>query len=133
MLKINQIRFVLYGQPITKKNSQQIVRLGNRSAIVPSKAYKAYKALVAPQVMALHLPQIESPVHAQYTYYLAQRRPTDQSNLIEATDDILVELGVLADDNCLIVHSHDGTRVRYDKENPRVEITLTQSVEPQPW
>ena len=49
----------------------------------------------------------------------------DQVNLLEATLDILVEYGVLADDNSNIVVSHDGSCVLYDKNNPRTEITIT--------
>ena len=45
-------------------------------------------------------------------------------NLLEATCDILVTAGVLADDNSKIVAAHDGSRVLYDKESPRVEITI---------
>ena len=52
-------------------------------------------------------------------------RRVDQVNLLEATLDILVEYGVLADDNSNIVVSHDGSRVLYDKNNPRTEITIT--------
>jgi Holliday junction resolvase RusA-like endonuclease len=47
-------------------------------------------------------------------------------NLMEATLDILVDAGVLADDNSRIVVSHDGSRVMLDRENPRAEITITR-------
>lgn len=47
-------------------------------------------------------------------------------NLLEATCDILVQYGILADDNSQIVVSHDGSRVRLDRMNPRVEITITE-------
>lgn len=50
----------------------------------------------------------------------------DLVNLLEATCDILVHYRVLEDDNSKIVVSHDGSRVLYDKENPRVEIWITE-------
>ena len=53
------------------------------------------------------------------------RRRVDLVNLIEATTDILVKARVLEDDHCRIVAGHDGSRVVYDKENPRAEITIT--------
>lgn len=49
----------------------------------------------------------------------------DITNLLGATDDILVAHGILADDNRDIVAAHDGSRVYYDKAHPRVEITIT--------
>ena len=53
-------------------------------------------------------------------------RKVDQTNLMEAMDDILVANHVLADDNSDIVAGHDGTRVYHDKNNPRVEIYITR-------
>ena len=52
------------------------------------------------------------------------RRRVDLVNLLEATDDVLVHYGVLEDDNSNIIVSHDGSRVFYDKENPRTEIYI---------
>jgi hypothetical protein len=48
----------------------------------------------------------------------------DLVNLLEATCDILVKANVLEDDNSNIIISHDGSRVLYDKDNPRVEIEI---------
>jgi Holliday junction resolvase RusA-like endonuclease len=53
------------------------------------------------------------------------RHRVDLVNLLEATCDILVDAGILADDNSNIVAAHDGSRVEYDKYNPRVEITIS--------
>lgn len=48
----------------------------------------------------------------------------DLVNLLEATCDVLVKADVLEDDNSKIVASHDGSRVLYDKANPRAEIYI---------
>lgn len=50
----------------------------------------------------------------------------DLVNLLESTCDILVDAGILEDDNSNIVAGHDGSRVLYDKNNPRVEILITK-------
>ena len=52
------------------------------------------------------------------------RRKVDILNLQAATDDLLVLADIIQDDNSSIVKSHDGTRVYYDKENPRTEIYI---------
>lgn len=65
----------------------------------------------------------------QCVYYMATRRKVDLANLIEATCDILVTAGVLADDNSRIVAAHGGSRVDYDKQNPRVEIWIEEMEE----
>ena len=56
------------------------------------------------------------------------KRRVDLTNLMEATHDILVHCGVLADDNSKIIVSVDGSRVEYDKNNPRTEIEITEVV-----
>ena len=43
---------------------------------------------------------------------------------------MLVKFYILADDNRDVVASIDGSRVFYDKENPRVEILITPLEEP---
>ena len=56
------------------------------------------------------------------------RHRVDLVNLLEATCDILVAGHVIADDNSKIIVSHDGSRVLYDKVNPRAEIFLEEVV-----
>lgn len=67
---------------------------------------------------------IDTPVRVQYLFYMATRRKVDSLNLCAAADDLLVEAGILADDDSNIIKSHDGTRVLYDKQNPRTEIYI---------
>ena len=53
-------------------------------------------------------------------------RPEGVTNLHEALHDMLVHCGVLADDNCTIIVSTDGSRVMYDKNKPRTEVEITE-------
>jgi len=117
---------VLHGDPRTKKNSQVVV--GHR--VIPSQAYRDYRKEVWPSLVRaktdLHISApISTPVNVKCLYYMRTRRKCDLTNLLEATDDILVDGGILKDDNHGIVQSHDGSRVLYDKENPRCEIWIT--------
>ena len=54
-------------------------------------------------------------------------RTIDLTNLNEALHDILVVNGLLVDDNAKIVVSTDGSRVFYDKNNPRTEVYITKA------
>lgn len=117
--------FTIYGNPITKKNSQRIVTAGAYPKLLPSKAYLQYRADSIAQLTGAQKLNISCPVNLQVVYYMQTRRRVDLVNLLEATCDILVDAGVLADDNSSIVAGHDGSRVDYDKSNPRAEITIT--------
>lgn len=65
-------------------------------------------------------------MNVRCVYYMKTARRVDLANLIEATTDILVKARVLEDDNCRIVAAHDGSRVDYDKRNPRAEIWIEE-------
>ena len=46
--------------------------------------------------------------------------------MLEAIDDIMVKAGLLEDDNYTVIAGHDGSRVLYDRENPRTEVVITK-------
>ena len=114
--------------PITKKNSQQILtnhRTG-KPFIAPSRQYKRYE-----QAAMWYLnPKPKVPLSGRYrvatVFYMPTRRRVDLTNLMEAAHDVLVAAGILADDNNTIIASVDGSRVLYDKENPRTEIIIQE-------
>lgn len=120
------ISFTIPLQPISKKNSQQIMvnRTTGKPFIMPSKAYKQYEAAAMLIVPAVKEP-IDYPVNVKCLFYMKTHRKVDKSNLEEAIHDIIVKAGLLADDNRDIIASTDGSRVYYSKENPRTEVYIT--------
>lgn len=68
---------------------------------------------------------IDQPVNVAAKFYMPTRRRVDLTNLNEALHDILVNYGILTDDNAKIIVSTDGSRVYWDKENPRTEVIIT--------
>lgn len=122
------IQFTIDLPPRSKKNSMQILvnPKTKRPFISPSSAYKAYRNAALMLIPNDVRQGIDYPVNVQCVYYMETRRRVDMCNLIEATLDVLVDAGVLADDNSNIVAGHDGSRVLYDKEHPRTEVTITR-------
>ena len=119
------MRITINEPPRSKKNSMQIVRFGNRPTLVQSKNYKDYEKACAKYFADWVAEPIDYPVNLKCDYYMPTKRKVDITNLMSATHDILVKYGVLADDNRDIVASVDGSRVFYDKKNPRTEIEIT--------
>lgn len=137
-------------QPVTKKNSQQIYinARTKRPFVSQSEAYKKYERsckeylitkttktkisnilndiITTPQSADTASFPISYPVNIQALYYRGDRRRVDLPNLNEALCDILVKYGILEDDNFNIVAGMDGSKVLYDKEHPRTEITITK-------
>ena len=127
------LSFTLYGQPITKKNSPRIVKAGRRAMLLPSAQYKQYEKDCLKQITGQARKRIDFPVNVQSVFYMQTRRRVDKSNLEAALHDILVAAGVLEDDNRDIIAGTDGSRVLYDKQNPRVEITITEMRDYAQW
>ena len=116
------------GRPITKKNSGRIIRVKGRPILVPSKQFLAYQDAAGPYIRVRQ--RIAEPVNVRCVYYMPTRGIVDLVGLLQATDDILVHYGVLSDDNSRVVAGYDGSRVRYDKQSPRAEITIAPLEDP---
>lgn len=125
---IKKLSMTIPLKPITKKNSQRIATRKINGKYVPfilqSKAYVQYEKDCGYFIKGRGL-RINQAVNVKCVYYMPTRRRVDLTNLMEATHDILVKYEVLEDDNFKIIHSVDGSRVDYDKDNPRTEIEIT--------
>lgn len=122
------LKLTLYGRPITKKNSSRIIQCKGHPMLLPSKQYSQYEKDCIRQIQGSKKKRICIPVNMQCVYYMPTKHRVDLVNLLEATCDILVKANVLEDDNSNIIISHDGSRVLYDKDNPRVEIEIQEIV-----
>lgn len=122
------IKFTILGDPRTKKNSMQIVKCGSRHSLVQSAKYKAYERDFIRQALSLGVygKCLSMPLEITCRYYRETKRRVDLTNLLACTDDCLVKAKIIEDDNYKIVVSHDGSRVYFDKENPRVEIEIKE-------
>lgn len=92
--------------------------------IAPSERYKQYETESGWFIKCKNA-KIDHPVNVKCLFYMATRRKPDLNNLLEAATDVLVHYKVIADDNANIVAAHDGSRVLYDKDNPRTEIYIS--------
>lgn len=140
---IKPFHFTIPLPPVTKKNSQEIITkkenhvemIGKTAVVVeknkpiplPSKQFRSYQE-GAGWYITHRGDKINEPLEIKCIFYTKTRRRTDLTNLLEAIDDILVHYDVIEDDNYNIIVSHDGSRVFYDKENPRTEVYISSYV-----
>lgn len=121
------IRFTIPLQPVTKKNSPQILtnHKTGKQFVAPSKQYKEYE-----QSAMWFMPYpyarkpIDYPVQVKCLFYVKDERNYDLTNLLEAIDDIMVKRGLLKDDCYKILVHHDGSRVFVDRTRPRTEVYI---------
>lgn len=122
----DKIEFTVKLPPISKKNSQRIMKntITGKPFIMPSEKYKEYE-----QSALWFIPRnlyINEPVNVKCLFYMPTRAKCDLTNMLEAIDDVMVKARLFADDNYTIIAGHDGSRVFYDKENPRTEVVITR-------
>lgn len=118
------IKFTVKTAPITKKNHQDILRnpKTGKPFVSPSAQYRQYE-----RDAMWFIPRgifINEPVNIKCLFYMPTKRKCDLTNLLEAIDDVMVKAGLLADDSYDIIEGHDGSRVLFDKDNPRTEVEI---------
>lgn len=119
--------YIINLPPVTKKNHQKIMvnsRTG-KPFVGQSDQYREYEAAAGYFLRPKPPAPIREPVTVRCLFYMPTLRRVDKANLEAAVHDILVKYGILADDNRDIIASTDGSRVYYDKDRPRAEITIT--------
>ena len=135
-----RIEFTIPVHPVSKKNSQQIITLRtkygkSRNIIIPSKKYKEFEAECLPFFTQVKKQAgvVDFPVNMAVSFFVSKKFKYDLTNLLEAIDDAAVKSGFILDDNRDIIAGHDGSRVFYDKYNPRIEITITEIADYVQW
>lgn len=132
---MDDIRFTVPVPPVTKKNHGRIVMCGRYPKLLPSEAYERYTKAAMPFLKVIHnsVGTIDSPANLKCVFYLDKRRKGDLAGYLQAIQDVLVEAGILEDDNRNIVASVDGSMVLYDKKNPRTEVVITRKDNYEQW
>ena len=126
-------KYTIMMDPKAKKNTHRIAGCGKRCPVCGKYAKQFIRnadktteyGFKATQFLHPKPPKpIEGPVQLVYRLYTGTWHRKDDLNLYEALDDILVTNGILKDDDRKTIRSRDGSRVLYDKENPRAEIYI---------
>ena len=102
--------------PACGKRKRQFVRQGHANTRYTAEAAR----FLNPKPKA----PINETIQLVYLVYTETQRVVDDLNLYASLDDLLVREKILKDDNRRIIRSRDGSRVLYDKENPRAEIYI---------
>lgn len=123
------LEFTILLHPATKKNNMNVGRnrYSGKTFVSQNRKYLDYE-----KQCVLYMPKtdlIDYPVNIKAIFYVKDKRKRDLTNLHAALHDILVKYDILKDDNYNVVASTDGSRVYYDKENPRTEVTITKMEE----
>jgi hypothetical protein len=140
------LSFTVLGPPRTKKTSSRIVHIGKFTKILPSEAHELWFKVAMQQSLVIrrtlcdagaHLP-LPGPVEISAVFY-RQQASGDLLGYAQALADWMQEprmsrnpgrpprmtrngAGIIRDDVQIV--SWDGSRLRKDAANPRIEVTI---------
>lgn len=118
--------FTVSGNPIVKKNTQRATWRRGYPVIVYTPQYREWAHRAMDELAIQKRPQepIDYPVILVCKFFMQTKRVVDLSALYEGIQDVLVQMHILKDDNFNFVAGHDGSRVLFDKKNPRTEVSI---------
>lgn len=115
------------GRIPSKKNSVMTMCRNNRALHFPSNKYREWHKEASQQLIGV--PKIPNNMPLIYCFYAPDNRKSDLSNKLESVNDLLVDCGILEDDNWFVLSEYRVRFMGVDKENPRVEILLTDELD----
>ena len=123
--------FNIPGNPITKKNSPRILhnKKTGKPFVAPSAASQRWQrdaaiAILRQRRRAGWTRPFDVPVNMKALIYRKNDGPGDLDNYAAAICDALQAAGIVTNDR--LVRGHDGSRLLIDRDNPRVEVTVTE-------
>ena len=117
----------LPGQAMSLKNSKQIIKAGQSWRIIPSKPYERWAEAVLWQLKVNENIGREwrYPLRASFHFYRKTRHRFDYINLAQGPLDLLVEAGIINEDDMHHIIPGDFSW-SVDKNNPRTIIKLEE-------
>lgn len=126
-----KIEITIVSAPRTKKTSNRLVWAGGRQRVLPSKPFEDWNKGAQWQIAKWksenrHTKPIESSVNCRAIFYRDAERG-DAVGYYQSIADALQEAGIIKNDSQ--VKSWDGSRLRKDALNPRIELIIEDYVE----
>ena len=118
------VHLTITGRVPSKKNSRLLFARGKRIMNIPSNAYAAWHKQASEQIEEFREYMIDEIDCISLDFYAPDRRGTDLTNKAESIMDLLVDNGVIKDDNWWIVNRLILTFKGVDRTNPRVLIHI---------
>lgn len=117
------ISFVIHGNTPSKKNSKQIIYKNGKPLIISSNNHATWHKDALKQIVWGNQP-LTTTKEIQLFFYGKDKRKFDISNKAESILDLLVDRGVLEDDNYSVVPRLVLQYQGIDTLNPRCEIHI---------
>lgn len=119
------LSITIKGDVPSKKNSKQLIMAGGRPRIIPGKFYNTWHEEKMWEIKK-HVPRspIEKVDKVIIHFYASTRRQADCTNKAESIMDLMVDAGIIKDDNWFVCPDVHPQFMGVDKNNPRAEVRI---------
>jgi len=118
------IKVVLKGRIPSKKNSRIVFVKNGRLMNLPSKDYVKWHKLASEQVSGIPKWETDGISKVELSIWAPDKRASDLTNKAESVMDLLVDNGIIKDDNWWIVNRVELIFKGVDRANPRCEVLI---------
>ena len=119
-----QVKITILGRIPSKKNSLRRIKRGRKIYTVPSEQHEQWHRLASLSLVTTKPFGLCHSIEA--SFWMPDNRRSDLHNKFESVADLLVDCGTIIDDSWQHTGSIRLIPMGVNKENPRVEITLTR-------
>ena len=123
-MQSNTLSIIIKGRIPSKKNSRLLFVRGGRLMNIPSKAYSVWHKDASEQILDSKDHLVEDIDFIELDFYAPDRRGSDLTNKAESIMDLLVDNGIIEDDNWWIVNRLVMNFRGVDKSNPRCNVYI---------
>lgn len=124
-MRSKKANIVITGSIPSKKNSKRWIVRGNRKFLVPSENHEKWHSGALWQLKSCK--DKFSVCSIKAVFYFPTKHKKDLSNAWESLGDLLVDAGILEDDNCFVVHDLRLVFGGVSPMHPRAEIEILSS------
>ena len=115
------MNLTIIGDVPSKKNSKQIIYVKGRPLIIPSKNHKIWHTQALSQLLEKK-PVARQIKGIELIFFPSTKRKFDLTNKAESIMDLMVDAGIIEDDNYTVLPKVTLKIGTHDKLNPRCEI-----------
>ena len=119
--------YVFRGEVASKKNSKQLVHVKGRAVLLPSNRYQAWEKSARAAILLYGRPAAPfAAARLVIRIYHGDAVRRDTNNATQGIQDVLVEMGVIADDNWMVIGSPEVSHF-IDVADPRMEVEVFET------
>lgn len=126
-----QYKFIISGRIPSKKNSKQAFVKNGKMTVIPSKNYSQWHKIAIKELLTQKVEygsMIKCPLKRTECliarFWHPDARLYDLSNKFESVADLMVDCGLLEDDNYSVIPQVEMVSESIDRKNPRCEVTI---------